>query len=51
MQIKIKFNKIKFLINSNNNLSFEQNDIKNEKENNYLVLEENSSALSGKKVI
>ncbi len=51
MQIKIKFNKIKFLINSNNNLSFEQNDMKNEKENNYLVLEENSSALSGKKVI
>ena len=48
---KSKLNEIKsqFLINSNKNLPFEQNDIKNEKENNYLVLEENSSVLSGKK--
>ena len=42
---KLKEIKSLFIVNSNFNIFFEQN----KKENNYLVLEENSSILSGKK--
>ena len=44
---KLKEIKSLFVLNSNFNILFEQN----EKENNYLVLDENSSILSGKKVL